>query len=111
MTTTNSKTKKPDRRPAKEGELFRVDDETLARGLCDDGVPGVVRVCAKTDGDQGQWFCISCCKPLESNWDKDSHCAKRAPKKTALINPSPEQLRARHVLAWRNYISWEIEVP
>lgn len=104
------KAKVLDRRAAVAGEIFVVGDPFLARVLIPDGEPGCCEVHPKTEGDSGQWFCITCCVPLQNNFDKDSHCTLRAPKKTALVG-SDQLEPARHVLAWRSFISGKMEAP
>lgn len=103
----------PDRRRAIQGEIFLVSDPQLTRHLIDSDEPGCCEVHPKSDGKNGQWFCISCCVPLQHNMAKDTHCEGPAPRKSAIVNPSVEdgQTPAKHVLAWRSFDSGKIEVP
>lgn len=96
----------PDRRSALPGEKFTYAERFLqiypwARGE--------ITVADKGDGNSGQWVCISCGTPLENQIDKDNHCRGKAPKKTCLKNALG--VPARHVLAWRSFVSGEIEMP
>lgn len=106
-----AKEKMLDRRPAAEGENFWVEDVSLARTLIGSNEPGLCEVKPKTGGDRGQWFCITCCQPLQNNFDKDSHCQKPAPRKSATRDLDPTQPKAKHILAWRSFESGKLEVP
>jgi hypothetical protein len=100
--------KTEDRRSAEAGEQFYVTASHLQRplGVTDASTP--VTVQPKTAGTEGQWICISCCIPIESQFAKDTHCDERAPRKSALVKPDA---RARHVLAWRSFKTGNVEVP
>jgi hypothetical protein len=52
--------------------------------------------------------CISCGVPIENQIMKDNHCRGwSGPSQIIKELGSP----AKHVLAWRSYISGQIEVP
>lgn len=107
---------------AEVGEIFYINDSRLSRALLgtDDG--GCCEVFPKTpletssgvDSSQryasGEWICISCCKAFVNNFDKDSHCGERAARKSALVGSS-DLPKAKHVLAWRSYVTRRVEVP
>lgn len=100
-----------DRRAAVLGEVFYVKDRTLARALI--GLDaGSCEVSPKTEGQAGQWICISCAVPLASNFEKDSHCETTRRGKSCLIGLPPAGTPdAKHVLAWRSFDSGKVEVP
>lgn len=104
--------KKLDRRPAFVGEIFFVANPTLARALVEGGEPGCCEVHEKTEGNEGQWICISCCVPLQNNWEKDSHCETTRKGKSCLTGELADGVPdAKHVLAWRSFVSGKVEAP
>jgi hypothetical protein len=99
-------------RLAVEGEIFLAPAGMYSRALLGSHKSGAVEVHAKGTGDEGQWFCITCCVALWHNMEKDTHAEERAPRKSALVNPDPKQQPpARHVFAWRSFKSGRVEVP
>ena len=63
----------------------------------------------KGDGNNGQWVCLTCGLPLANQLEKDVHTGEKKPhvsRMTVTIGAP-----AKHVLAWRSFISGEIEVP
>ena len=102
--------KQPDRRPAVAGEQFYITNERHLRAFGVSSSTEPVTVEPKGEGNEGQWFCISCCQALMNNMDKDTHCAGRAAKKSALVKKATAA-SARHVLAWRSTVSGNVEAP
>lgn len=52
-------------------------------------------VMPKSDGNDGQWFCIDCGELPQNNWQASSH----------------ESEKPKHRLAFRNFSSGDIEEP
>lgn len=87
----------PDRRAAIAGERWQRASE------------GELEVKPKTEGNQGQWICIRCDIPLSNNMEKDFHCSSPAQGRNRMTLVKGAE--ARHVLAWRSFVSGETEVP
>lgn len=94
----------PDRRSALVGESYCLQTGNLIE-------EGTVE--PKSEGDNGQWVCISCNEYIANNLQKDTHCD--GPRKPGTSqNPGGKNgsgSRAKHVLAWRSFDSKRIEVP
>ncbi len=52
-------------------------------------------VSPKTDGDAGQWFCITCGSLPKNNLEASGH----------------QRSKPTHPLAWRSFVSGKIEAP
>lgn len=96
----------PDRRKAEVGEPYALKNYA--------GKPFITgTVKPKTEGQAGQWCCISCGVVLGNNLEKDIHCG-RPRARNSQDKPggakAPGQ-KAKHVLAWRSFDSGEVEVP
>ena len=93
-----------ERRVAVEGEKF-----VWKQG----GSDIELEVRPKTEGDEGKWWCISCGVVCDHQLDRDLHCQKPGkrgfPKRRLRLELG--DVRARHVLAWRNFCSGTVEVP
>lgn len=93
-----------ERRAAVEGEKFVWKEGSTDIEL---------EVRPKTPGDEGRWWCVSCGVVCEHQLDRDLHCqepGKRGfPKRRLRLELG--DVRARHVLAWRNFCSGTVEVP
>ncbi len=100
-------------RAALPGEKFKCPPGTLARALTRNELGGECEVKERRHVGVagGQWVCITCVKIFALGPDKDAHCLEPGPRWSALIDPTEEQARARHVLAWRSFESYQVEVP
>lgn len=101
-----------DGRAAVAGEIFFIKGPAyLCRVLLGTDESGCCEVFPKSEGSLGQWICVTCCKVLENQFMKDVHCARPAPRKSALVGSSDELPKAKHVLAWRSFVSGKVEEP
>jgi hypothetical protein len=94
-----------ERRAAVEGEKFLWrEGDTTEHEL-------VVR--PASPGREGRWWCISCGVAFADNLDRDLHCGKGGKHGHGRRKITFElgDKRARHVLAWRNWATGQVEVP
>lgn len=93
-----------ERRAAVEGEAF----------LWRDGDYGdhELLVRPSSPGKSGRWLCIACGVQFTDNLDRDLHCSRPAvSKKKRRVVRELGDVKARHVLAWRNWATGQVEVP
>jgi hypothetical protein len=64
----------------------------------------------KGEGNSGQWICCSCGLAFSTQIEKDLHAFGSKPSRrnhmTVTLGP-----KAKHILAWRSFVSGLIEVP
>ena len=97
--------KETSRRAAVEGETFTYSSRIPGFHA----LTGEHTVCAKSEGNAGQWVCIACGEPLANNFEKDSHCESRPSRLRMILTEKGP--RTAHVLAWRSFNSGKVEVP
>lgn len=90
-------------RPAEEGERFLWTPDGCRR-------PVELVVRAKSNGDEGRWYCIACGEAFEHQLGKNLHCQRERAKERQIVHEMGDT-GAAHVLAWRNWCSGYVEVP
>ena len=89
-----------ERRSAVEGEQFFWPEAGVE-----------LRVRRKTLTVEGRWWCISCGTAHEHQMDLDRHCGGPLLREDSCLRVELGDRGVRHVIAWRSFVSGQVEVP